>query len=60
MSTENNETMDVSTVCEMMEDIKASQAKQLTGIEKLLSKSTAAPSAFIIEPFCQALLSSLP
>jgi hypothetical protein len=43
MSTENNETMDVSTVCEMMEDIKASQAKQLTGIEKLLSKSAAAP-----------------
>jgi hypothetical protein len=37
--------MDVSTVCEMMEDIKASQAKQLTGIEKLLSRSTAAPSS---------------
>jgi hypothetical protein len=37
--------MDVSTVCEMMEDIKASQAKQLTGIERLLSRSTAAPSS---------------
>jgi len=39
MSNVKNETMDFSTVCEMFEEVKELQAKQLKAIEEMRSKS---------------------